>query len=106
MVHRDAMRLDQLTSYVATVASTRMLAWLHAAFSRALEVEKYLDPAGDVPSILPDGPSCVSEAILKPRVTFHPKSRGELSALRTTFRRSPTPHRITTESYNVKPYFT
>jgi hypothetical protein len=30
--YREAARLDQLKSYVATISSAHMLAWLHAAF--------------------------------------------------------------------------
>ena len=33
MAYRDTVRLDPLKSYVVTVASAHMLAWLHAAFS-------------------------------------------------------------------------
>ena len=72
MAYRDTVRLDPLKSYVATVASAHMLAWLHAAFSHGVEVERYLDPAEGVLSILPDRRSWVSEVILKPHITFHP----------------------------------
>ena len=71
MAYRDTVRLDSLKSYVATVASAHMLAWLHAAFSHGVEVERYLDAAEGVLSILPDRRSWVSEVILKPRITFH-----------------------------------
>lgn len=43
--YRDAARLDPLKSYVATISSAHMLAWLHAAFSHEVEVESYLDMA-------------------------------------------------------------
>jgi organic hydroperoxide reductase OsmC/OhrA len=72
MAYRDTVRLDPLKSYVATVASAHMLAWLHAAFSHGVEVESYLDAAEGVLSILPDRRSWVSEVTLKPRITFHP----------------------------------
>ena len=72
MAYRDAVRLDPLKSYVAPVASAHMLARLHAAFSHGVEVERYLDPAEGVLSILPDRRSWVSEVILKPHITFHP----------------------------------
>ena len=72
MAYRDTVRLDPLKSFVATVASAHMLAWLHAAFSHGVEVEKYLDTAEGVLSILPDRRSWVSEIALKPRITFHP----------------------------------
>ena len=48
MAYRDTVRLHPLKSYVATVASAHMLAWLHAAFSHGVEVEKYLDTAEGV----------------------------------------------------------
>ncbi len=72
MAYRDAVRLDPLKSFVATAASAHMLAWLHAAFSHGVEVERYLDAAESVLSILPDRRSWVSEVTLKPRITFHP----------------------------------
>ena len=72
MAYRDTVRLDPLKSYVATVASAHMLAWLHAAFRHGVEVESYLDAAEGVLSILPDRRSWVSEVTLKPRITFHP----------------------------------
>ena len=72
MAYRDTVRLDPLKSYVATVASAHMLAWLHAAFSHGVEVESYLDAAEGVLSILADRRSWVSEVTLKPRITFHP----------------------------------
>lgn len=68
--YRDAARLDPLKSYVATIASAHMLAWLHAAFSHDVEVERYLDTTEGVLSLLPDGRSWVSEVTLKPRITF------------------------------------
>lgn len=43
-----------------------MLAWLHAAFSHEVEVEKYLDTTEGVVSGLPEGRCWVSEVILKP----------------------------------------
>jgi organic hydroperoxide reductase OsmC/OhrA len=67
---RDRARLDPLKSYVATISSAHMLAWLHAAFSHGAEVESYLDAAEGVMSALPEGLAWVSEVILKPRVTF------------------------------------
>jgi hypothetical protein len=51
--YREAERLDPLKSYVATIASAHMLAWLHAAFSHEVEVEKYLDTAEGMVSGLP-----------------------------------------------------
>ena len=72
MAYRDSVRLDPLKSFVATVASAHMLAWLHAAFSHGVEVERYLDAAEGVLSILPDRRSWVSEVTLKPHITFHP----------------------------------
>jgi organic hydroperoxide reductase OsmC/OhrA len=68
--YRDAARLDPLKSYVATISSAHMLAWLHAAFSHGAEVESYLDTTEGILSLLPEGRSWVSEVILKPRVTF------------------------------------
>jgi hypothetical protein len=36
--YREAARLDPLKSYVATIASAHMLAWLHAAFSHEVHM--------------------------------------------------------------------
>lgn len=69
--YREAARLDPLKSYVATIASAHMLAWLHAAFSHEVEVEKYLDTAEGVVSALPEGRCWVAEVILRPRITFN-----------------------------------
>ena len=41
-----------------------MLAWLHAAFSHGVEVERYLDAAEGVLSIQPDRRSWFSELTL------------------------------------------
>lgn len=79
--YRDAARLDPLKSYVATISSAHMLAWLHAAFSHEVEVESYLDRAEGVMSLLPEGRSWVSEVILKPRVTFNAKQQVAASAI-------------------------
>lgn len=68
--YRDPARLDPLKSYVATISSVHMLAWLHAAFSHEVEVESYLDAAEGVLGDLEEGGCWVSEVILKPRVTF------------------------------------
>ena len=81
MAYRDGVRLDPLKSYAATVASAHMLAWLHAAFSHGVEVERYLDPAECVLSILPDRRSWVSEVILKPHSTFHPEQDVEAKVI-------------------------
>jgi len=67
---RNAGRLDALASYVATIASGHMLAFLHAAFSHEAEVESYLDTTEGMLTPLPEGRFWVSEVILKPRVTF------------------------------------
>jgi organic hydroperoxide reductase OsmC/OhrA len=67
---RNAERLDALASYVATIASGHMLAFLHAAFSHEAEVESYLDTTEGVLSPLPEGRFWVSEVTLKSRVTF------------------------------------
>ena len=75
------MSLDPLTSYVATISSAHMLAWLHAAFSHGVEVESYLDLAEGVMSRLPEGRSWVSEVILKPRVTFNARQQVAASAV-------------------------
>ena len=69
--YRDTARLDPLKSYVATIASAHMLAWLHVAFSHEVEVAKYLDTAEGLVTVLPDGRCWVSEVILKPRITFN-----------------------------------
>ena len=79
--YRDSARLDPLKSYVATISSAHMLAWLHAAFSHGVEVESYLDMAEGVMSRLPEGRSWVSEVILKPRVTFDAKQQVASSAI-------------------------
>lgn len=79
--YRDAARMDPLKSYVATISSAHMLAWLHAAFSHEVEVESYLDMAEGVVSGLPEGRSWVSEVILKPRVTFDAKQQVTASAI-------------------------
>jgi organic hydroperoxide reductase OsmC/OhrA len=63
--------LDPLKSYVAAIASAHMLAWLHAAFSHEVEVEKCLDTAEGVVSALPEGRCWVSEVILQPRIAFN-----------------------------------
>jgi organic hydroperoxide reductase OsmC/OhrA len=68
--YRDPARLDPLKSFVATLSSAHMLAWLHAAFSHEAEVESYIDTAEGVLGDLPDGRCWVSEVILKPRITF------------------------------------
>jgi organic hydroperoxide reductase OsmC/OhrA len=68
--YRDAARLDPLKSYVATIASAHMLAWLHVAFSHEVEVESYLDTAEGVLTEQSEGLCWISEVILKPRVTF------------------------------------
>ena len=79
--YRDSARLDPLKSYVATISSAHMLAWLHAAFSHGVEVESYLDLAEGVMSRLPEGRSWVSEVIIKPRVTFVEKQQVAASAI-------------------------
>jgi organic hydroperoxide reductase OsmC/OhrA len=79
--YRDAARLDPLKSYVATIASAHMLAWLHAAFSHEVEVESYLDKSEGVLSALPDGRCWVSEVVLKPRITFASHSQVEASVV-------------------------
>lgn len=79
--YRDAGRLDPLKSYVATISSAHMLAWLHAAFSHEVEVESYLDRAEGVMRLLPDGRSWVGEVVLKPRVTFEAKQQVAASAV-------------------------
>ena len=79
--YRDTARLDPLKSYVATIASAHMLAWLHVAFSHEVEVEKYLDTAEGVVTGLPDGRCWVSEVILKPRITFHSRQQVAASAI-------------------------
>lgn len=79
--YREAARLDPLKSYVATIASAHMLAWLHAAFCHEAEVESYLDTAEGVLSGLPEGRCWVSEVILKPRVTFGAHQQVEPSAV-------------------------
>lgn len=68
----DGVRLDPLGTYVATIASAHMLAWLHAAFSHGVQVESYLDRAEGVLSQLPQGRNWVSQVILHPQVTFSP----------------------------------
>lgn len=67
---RNPERLDALASYVATIASGHMLAFLHAAFSHEADVESYLDTTEGMLSPLPEGRFWVSEVILKPRVKF------------------------------------
>jgi hypothetical protein len=47
-----------------------VLAWLHADFSRAEEVESYRETTEGLLSPLPEGRFWVSEVILKPQVTF------------------------------------
>lgn len=79
--YRDVARLDPLKSYVATIASAHMLAWLHAAFSHEVEVESYLDMTEGVLSALPEGRFWVSEVILKPRITFASHSQVDASAV-------------------------
>lgn len=79
--YRDTARLDPLKSYVATIASAHMLAWLHVAFSHEVEVEKYLDTAEGVVTGLPDGRCWVSEVILKPRITFNSQQQVAASAI-------------------------
>ena len=79
--YRDGARLDPLKSYVATIASAHMLAWLHVAFSHEVEVEKYLDTAEGVVTGLPDGRCWVSEVILKPRITFNSQQQVAASAI-------------------------
>ena len=73
--YRDAARLDPLKSYVATISSAHMLAWLLAAFSHEVEVESYLDTAEGVVSGLPEGRCWVSEVIHRPHVTFDPEQQ-------------------------------
>jgi organic hydroperoxide reductase OsmC/OhrA len=73
--YRDTARLDPLKSYVATIASAHMSAWLHVAFSHEVEVEKYLDTTEGVVTALPDGRCWISEVILKPRITSTRSSR-------------------------------
>jgi organic hydroperoxide reductase OsmC/OhrA len=68
----DGVRLDPWRSYVATIASAHMLAWLHAAFSHGVQVESYMDRAEGVLSPLPEGRNWVSQVILHPQVTFSP----------------------------------
>ncbi len=79
--YRDAARLDPLKSYVATIASAHMLAWLHAAFSHEVEVESYLDKTEGVLSALPDGRCWVSEVVLKPRITFAANTQVDASVV-------------------------
>jgi organic hydroperoxide reductase OsmC/OhrA len=68
--YQDEVRLDPWSSYVATIASGHMLAWLHAAFSHGVQVESYVDRAEGVLSQLPEGRNWVSQVILHPQVTF------------------------------------
>ena len=79
MAYRHAVRLDPLKSFVATVASAHVLAWLRAAFSHGVEVERYLDGAEGVLSMLPDRRSWVSDAA-QPQANCRPTSRGRISA--------------------------
>ncbi len=72
MAFRDTVRLHPLKSFAATIASAHMLAWVHAAFGHGVEVDKYLDTAEEVLSILPGRRRWVSETALKPRITSHP----------------------------------
>ena len=79
--YRDAAHLDPLKSYVATISSAHMLAWLLAAFSHEVEVESYVDMAEAVMSGLPEGRCWVSEVILRPRVTFDARQQVTESAI-------------------------
>jgi organic hydroperoxide reductase OsmC/OhrA len=66
--YRDGGKLDAWRAYVAAIASGHMLAWLHAAFSHGVEVERYVDKAEGMLSSLPEGRTWVSEVILHPQV--------------------------------------
>lgn len=76
--YRDKARLDALKSFVATIASAHMLAWLHAAFSHGVEVERYVDKAEGILSPLPEGRAWISEVVLQPRIAY--RAHQEVSA--------------------------
>jgi len=67
---RDDARLDAWRAYVAAISSGHMLAWLHAAFSHGVEVERYLDRTEGILGSLPEGRTWVSEVILHPKVSL------------------------------------
>ena len=77
----DAALQDPLKSYVATISSAHMLAWLLAAFSHEVEVESCVDMAEGVVSGPPKGRCWVSEVILRPRVAFDAKQQVPESAI-------------------------
>jgi organic hydroperoxide reductase OsmC/OhrA len=68
--YHDKTPIDPYNMFVATVASARMLTWLHMAFCIDVEVERYVDRAYGVLTSLESGDCWISEVILHPRVTL------------------------------------
>jgi len=72
LAYDDGVRLDPWKSYVASIASGHMLAWLNVAFGHGVQVKSYMDRVEGVLSPLPEGRNWVSQVILHPQVTFSP----------------------------------
>ena len=71
--YRDSARLDAEKLFVASVASSHMLYWLHIAFGMELDVMGYVDEARGMLTQIRDGVYWVSEIILQPKITYGPK---------------------------------
>ena len=71
--YRDSARLDAEKLFVASVASSHMLYWLHIAFGMELDVMGYADEARGMLTQISDGVYWVSEIILQPKITYGPK---------------------------------
>ena len=57
---------------VGAISSAHMLSWLNVAFGIGIEGTSYLDQAQGVLTEISAGEVWVSEAILKPRISFDP----------------------------------
>jgi organic hydroperoxide reductase OsmC/OhrA len=71
--YRDSARLDPEKLFVASVASSHMLYWLHIAFGMQIDVMGYVDEARGMLTQIGDGVYWVSEIILQPKITYGPK---------------------------------
>lgn len=71
--YQDRAKFDPQKLFVATVASSHMLTWLHLALEMGIDVASYSDSAFGTMSELSEGIYWVSEVILHPKVTYGPR---------------------------------
>jgi organic hydroperoxide reductase OsmC/OhrA len=71
--YRDNAKLDAEKLFVASVASSHMLTWLHIAFGMEIDVMGYVDEAHGNLTEIGDGIYWVSEIILHPKIKYGAK---------------------------------